>query len=381
MTASIPSVIELTQKLVRRASVSPHDAGCLEELTPLLKSANFDFTDYSRHQTSNLWAQHGKNSPLFVWSAHTDVVPAGPLDQWSFPPFAAEIHQDRIYGRGTSDMKGSLAAMVIASLKFIKDYPDYNGGIAFLLTSDEESTALDGTKYVVEQLASKNLQPTWCIVGEPSSTQKFGDTIKIGRRGSLGARLRIFGKQGHIAYPHLADNPIHRSLTALYALSTKTWDEGNKDFPATSFQISNINAGTGATNVIPAYLDVSFNFRYSPEVTADYLQKAVEEILRQDQLNYEIIWEHSGKPFYTPSGQLAAAMKEVIFQETSEHPQLSTDGGTSDGRFIATLGCEVIEFGPTNKTIHQLNEFIEIKELLTLEVIYYQILRKMLLNH
>jgi succinyl-diaminopimelate desuccinylase len=380
MTVPIPSVIELTQRLIQRPSVSPDDAGCTKEISELLAAAAFKFTDYSRNQTTNLWAQHGQNAPLFVWAAHTDVVPPGPLDQWEFPPFAAEIQQNRIYGRGAVDMKSSLAAMTTATLKFIQDYPQYSGSIAFLITSDEESSAVDGTTYVVEQLRTKNLIPNWCIVGEPSSTEKFGDTIKIGRRGTLNAELRIHGKQGHIAYPHLADNPIHRSLEVLTTLTTKQWDQGNKDFPATALQISNIHAGTGASNVIPAYIDIQFNFRYSPEVTAEQLQQEVDKILRQHHLNFNITWQHSGKPFYTPAGQLVKGLQEVISQQTSQTPQLSTEGGTSDGRFIATLGCEVVEFGPSNKTIHQINEFIEIEELLKLEAVYYQILHKLFIH-
>ena len=326
----------------------------------------------------NFWAVKGESGPILCFAGHTDVVPTGSLDDWQHPPFEPFIVDDILYGRGAADMKGALAAMVTACERFAEQHPDHNGRIAFLITSDEEGPAVNGTVRVVDWLQEQKIIPNWCVIGEPSSHQQLGDMVKNGRRGSLNATLTIKGTQGHIAYPHLADNPIHRAAPALAELMAQQWDEGNDFFPATSFQVSNINSGTGATNVIPGEVNVVFNFRFSTQVTAPLLQTRVETILKQHQLNYDIEWTLSGEPFITEPGDLVSAVVDGIKIETGITTELSTSGGTSDGRFIAKLGTQVIELGTLNATIHKVDEQIVASDLDKLSNIYESILNKLL---
>lgn len=377
MNLNHPTLL-LTQDLIRRASITPEDAGCQTLIAERLQALGFTIQHLKFNDVSNLWAMRGNDVPRLVFAGHTDVVPTGPIENWRTPPFEPTIRDGFLYGRGAADMKGGLAAMIVACEQFVTQYPQHSGSIAFLITSDEEGPAVHGTRQVVEYLAENKIPLTWCIVGEPSSSQQLGDVIKVGRRGSLNGKLIIFGKQGHIAYPQLADNPIHRSLAALQALCAETWDNGNEHFPATCFQVSNIHAGTGVTNVIPDQLEVTFNFRYSPEITAEILQQRVAAILEQHQLTYQITWNHSGLPFTTPAGKLLNATQQAIMEVTGKMPQLSTDGGTSDGRFIAPLGCEVLELGPSNATIHQVDECVKVDDLIQLTSIYQAILQTLL---
>jgi succinyl-diaminopimelate desuccinylase len=326
----------------------------------------------------NLWAIRGDSGPLFCFAGHTDVVPTGPESAWKIPPFSPTVEDGMLYGRGAADMKGSLASMIIACETFVQKHPNHKGRIAFLITADEEGPAVDGTIKVVHHLQNEGTHIDWCLVGEPSSTGKVGDTIKNGRRGSLGAIITIKGKQGHVAYPHLADNPIHRLAPALTELSTTHWDNGNAFFPATSFQISNIQGGTGATNVIPGEVTLIANFRFSTEVTAEELQARTEAILQKHQLDYHIDWNLSGQPFLTPKGELVNAAVESIHTVTGLATELSTAGGTSDGRFIAPTGAQVVELGPVNATIHQVNECVRAQDLDTLSLIYEHILQELL---
>lgn len=373
-------VLTLLEELIRLPSITPNDANCQELIAARLKSLGFTIEYLPFGQVNNLWARHGDQEPLFVFAGHTDVVPPGPLENWHAPPFEPTIKEGFLYGRGTADMKGSIAAMLIACEQFLLKYPNYNGSIAFLITSDEEGPAIDGTQKVVDYLKNKGEKITWCVVGEPSSEKQLGDTIKIGRRGSLNGKLTIHGKQGHIAYPHLAQNPIHLCLPALTALCKEVWDAGHAQFPATVFQISNICAGTGVTNVIPGSLEVLFNFRYSPAVTANLLQERVTTILQEHGLHYDLTWSCSGAPFLTPSGSLLQATKTAIQKITGITPKLSTDGGTSDGRFIAPLGCQLLELGPCNATIHQTNERICLTELTQLMHVYETLLTELFTN-
>ena len=370
--------LELTKKLIQSASVTPEDAGCQTLLASHLKPLGFTIESLRFGEVDNLWARRGTAAPLLVFAGHTDVVPTGPLAQWTSPPFIPTVRDGFLYGRGAADMKSSLAAMVIACENFIKQFPDHPGSIAFLITSDEEGPAINGTRKVIEHMQARHEKLNWCIVGEPSSEQQLGDTLKIGRRGSLNGRLKIYGKQGHIAYPHLADNPIHRSLAPLALLCDTHWDDGLDNFPATSLQISNINSGTGATNVIPDDLEVLFNFRYSPAVTAQELQQKVTTILDQRHFRYDLSWKLSGEPFLTDSGKLLDATCAAIQEVTGLIPQLSTGGGTSDGRFIAPTGCEVIELGPCNDSIHQIDERVRVDDLEPLARIYEEILVRLL---
>ncbi len=326
----------------------------------------------------NFWAVKGESGPILCFAGHTDVVPTGSLDDWQHPPFEPFILDDILYGRGAADMKGALAAMVTACERFVEQHPDHNGRIAFLITSDEEGPAVNGTIKVVDWLQEQKIIPNWCVIGEPSSHQQLGDMVKNGRRGSLNATLTIKGTQGHIAYPQLADNPIHRAAPALAELMAQQWDEGNEFFPATSFQVSNINSGTGATNVIPGEVNVVFNFRFSTQVTAPLLQTRVETILKYHQLDYDIVWNLSGEPFITEPGDLVSAVVDSIKMETGIATELSTSGGTSDGRFIAKLGTQVIELGTLNATIHKVDEQIVASDLDKLSNIYQNILNKLL---
>ncbi len=373
--------LELTCELIRRHSVTPDDAGCQQLMIERLEAIGFHVAKLPFGDVENFWAVRGDNGPTLCFAGHTDVVPTGPENDWQHPPFEPTIEGDLLFGRGTADMKGSLAAMITAVENFIAKSPNHHGKIAFLITSDEEGIAANGTVKVVEWLVAQNAIPEWCLVGEPSSTSQIGDVVKNGRRGSLGGELTVNGVQGHVAYPHLADNPIHKVAPALAELSTENWDEGNQFFPATSFQISNVNSGTGATNVIPGEAKILFNFRFSTEVTADQLKSRTEEILKRHGLNYELNWNLSGLPFLTPEGALVEATVSSICDITGLETELSTAGGTSDGRFIAPHGSQVVELGPVNATIHKVDECVLIEDLETLSAIYQRILERLLINN
>ncbi len=371
--------IELAQALISIDSVTPNDKGCQALMTEYLKQSSFKTTDLKFGEVDNFWAEHGTGSPVFVFAGHTDVVPVGDESKWDLDPFSAQIKDGILYGRGAADMKGSLAAMLSASERFVKDYPDHKGTIGYLITSDEEGPAVDGTVKVCEHLNSIGQNVDYCLVGEPSATNTLGDIIKNGRRGSLNGTLTVIGKQGHIAYPHLANNPIHLAIPALGELCSEVWDKGNEYFPATSFQISNIHSGTGVTNVIPGTIEIVFNFRYSTESTHEGLQKQVCNILDKHQLEYKIDWNHSGYPFLTPKGELVDGCVDAIKKVVGVDTKLSTSGGTSDGRFIAPmLDAQVVELGPLNATIHQVNECVSVQDLDDLSDIYYHILKNIL---
>lgn len=372
--------LDLLQQLIRCPSVTPDDAGCQTIISERLARLAFSLTPMHFGDVDNLWARHGNTGPLFVFAGHTDVVPPGPLERWLSPPFQPTIREDLLYGRGATDMKSGLSAMIVAAEQFITKYPDHPGSIAFLITSDEEGASIDGTQRVMAELAKQQIKIDYCIVGEASCNQLLGDQLRIGRRGSLSGKLLIFGKQGHIAYPHIAINPIHLFAPALHELVTTTWDEGNEHFPPTSFQISNIHAGTGAENVIPGALEVHFNFRFSTAVTADELQKRVTAILEKYPLTFELTWHLSGLPFLTKQGPLLRAVQDSIKEITQLEAHLSTAGGTSDGRFIAPTGAEVIEFGPVNTSAHQINEHIRVADLDTLALIYEKTLERILIG-
>lgn len=372
------NTLELAKALIAKASVTPDDAGCQAILAERLKVLGFVIEPLRFGEVDNLWARRGNRAPLFVFAGHTDVVPTGPETEWRSPPFTPTINGGKLYGRGTADMKSSLAAMVTACERFITQHPDHAGSIGFLITSDEEGPAVDGTVKVIETLRQRNEQIDWCLVGEPSSTDKVGDVIKNGRRGSLNAKLTIQGVQGHVAYPYLAQNPVHQFAPAMQELASIEWDQGNDHFPPTTFQISNIRAGTGATNVIPGELEVLFNFRFSTEVTEEELRHRVEAILDKHGLDYHIEWSLSGQPFLTAEGELVDAVQSAIESVTGYATKLSTAGGTSDGRFIAPTGAQVVELGPINATIHKINECVDIAELDTLSEIYEQILVNLL---
>lgn len=370
--------LALTCQLIEQPSVTPHDADCQQIMMQRLAAIGFDCREMPFGDVKNFWAVRGSDGPIFCFAGHTDVVPSGDESHWHSAPFKATIKGNYLYGRGAADMKGSLAAMVTACERFVAAHPDHKGRIAFLITSDEEGIAIDGTVKVVEQLQKENTPITWCLVGEPSSSKVTGDTIKNGRRGSLGAKLVVKGVQGHVAYPHLARNPIHEAAPALAALTAEVWDHGNAFFPATSFQISNINGGTGATNVIPGTLEVLFNFRFSTEVTEQQLRERTEVILQQHGLDYEIHWALSGQPFLTGCGALVDATVAAIRDVTGLNTELSTAGGTSDGRFIAPTGAQVVELGPVNATIHKIDENTHIGELEQLSQVYERILQTLL---
>ena len=370
--------LELSLQLLRQPSVTPVDHDCQNIMAERLAKVDFNIENMRFEDVDNLWARRGTESPVFCFAGHTDVVPTGQLDAWNSDPFLPSIRDGKLYGRGSADMKTALAAMVVASERFVTKHPNHKGSIAFLITSDEEGPSINGTVKVVETLEERNEKMTWCLVGEPSSTHQLGDIVKNGRRGSLNGVLTVQGKQGHVAYPHLAQNPIHLATKALDELCATTWDNGNEYFPATSFQISNIHAGTGATNVIPGTLEVTFNFRYSTEVTAEILKQRVIETLDKHQLNYSIDWTLSGLPFLTPVGELVNAARTAIKNVTGVETELSTSGGTSDGRFIAPTGAQVLELGVLNATIHQINEHVNVDDLEPLAEIYEQILEELL---
>ncbi len=370
--------LALARDLISRASVTPDDAGCQELMCSRLQALGFHCERLPFDDVTNFWARRGDSTPLLVFAGHTDVVPAGPLDQWHSDPFTPELRQDFLYGRGAADMKGSLAAMVTACEAFVANHPGHRGSIGFLITSDEEGPAVNGTVKVVERLQQNGEHIDWCLVGEPSSSRRLGDVIKNGRRGSLNGRLRVCGKQGHVAYPQLAANPIHLAAPALAELTAIEWDQGNEHFPPTSFQISNLHAGTGAENVIPGELQLMFNLRYSTELTEQEIRWRVHAVLDSHGLDYTLKWRLSGEPFLTPAGELVEAARAAIREVTGIEAELSTSGGTSDGRFIAPTGAQVLELGPVNATIHQVNECVAATALDELAEIYRRILDKLL---
>ncbi len=370
--------LALCCELVRQPSVTPEDAGCQALMAARLEAIGFHCESLRFGEVDNLWAVRGSEGPLFVFAGHTDVVPTGPEPAWRSPPFEPTLVDGVLTGRGTADMKASLAAMVVACENFVAAHPDHPGRIGFLITSDEEGPAVDGTIKVVQWLEERGEKITWCLVGEPSSEQVLGDVIKNGRRGSLNGRLVVRGVQGHIAYPQLADNPIHRAMPALAELAAIQWDAGNEHFPPTSFQVSNINGGTGATNQIPGRVELLFNFRYSTETTADQLRRRTEAVLTEHGLNYELEWTLSGEPFLTPEGRLVDAAVDAISSELGRETQLSTAGGTSDGRFIAPTGAEVLELGHINATIHQVNEQVIAEDVDALARVYRRVLENLL---
>ena len=371
-------VLTLARDLISRPSVTPEDAGCQQMMADYLERLGFTIEPMVFHDTTNLWARRGNEDPLFCFAGHTDVVPPGPLDKWDSPPFEPTIRDGLLYGRGAADMKGSLAAMLVAVERFVTAHPDHQGSIAFLITSDEEGPFINGTPKVVETLEARNEKITWCLVGEPSSTRLLGDVVKNGRRGSITGDLLVKGIQGHVAYPHLGRNPIHQAAPALAELASTVWDQGNAFFPPTSFQIPNISAGTGASNVIPGELQVQFNFRFSTELTAEQIKERVRAILDRHGLEYDLTWTLSGNPFLTSAGDLVEATVAAIEEVQGFRPELSTSGGTSDGRFIAPTGAQVIELGPLNATIHKLNECVKVADIDTLADVYTAILRRLL---
>jgi succinyl-diaminopimelate desuccinylase len=376
----VSPTLELACELIRRPSVTPDDQGCQPLLAARLKKIGFEIEHLHSGGVDNLWARRGGGDPVFTFAGHTDVVPPGPVDQWTSSPFTPEIRDGLLYGRGAADMKGSIAAMVTACERFVTNHPQHGGSLSFLITSDEEGPATNGTVKVVERLSSRGDRIDFCLVGEPSSQQELGDVIKNGRRGSLGGILRVYGQQGHVAYPRLADNPIHRAAPALAELVAVEWDQGNEYFPPTTFQISNIRAGTGVENVIPGKLEIWFNLRFSTESTVKSLQSRITALLNRYGLNFEIDWKLSGRPFLTPPGELVAAAMTAIRDICGHSPELSTSGGTSDGRFIAPLGSQVLELGPVNATIHKTNECVSVGDLDSLSLIYEKIISTLLVD-
>lgn len=372
------STLQLTQALIARQSVSPIDGGCQTLMIERLAAAGFSVETLRFGAVDNFWAKRGSGSPVFCFAGHTDVVPSGPLDEWRTDPFQPVIKDGLLYGRGAADMKSGLAAMLTASEEFISQYPKHRGTIAFLITSDEEGPSVDGTRRVVEVLRERQESIDWCLVGEPSSESTLGDTIKIGRRGSLSGRLTVHGVQGHIAYPQLADNPVHALAPALAELTARVWDHGNEHFQPTTFQVSNISAGTGAPNVIPGELRARFNLRFSTEQTIDGLKHLVEEILGRHKVKYTLEWFISGLPFLTVPGTLSQAATRAVQEQLQISPKLTTGGGTSDGRFIAPMGAQVIELGVINESIHKVNECVRVEDIDRLHAIYRRTLELLL---
>ena len=369
---------DLVCNLIARQSVTPVDDGCQSVLAARLDAIGFTIEHLRFGEVDNLWARRGTQGPVFTFAGHTDVVPPGPREAWHSDPFTPELRDGYLYGRGAVDMKSSIAAMVTACERFVTSHPEHAGSIAFLITSDEEGPSVDGTVKVVELLEARGEKIDWCLVGEPSSKERTGDIIKNGRRGSLNGMLHIHGRQGHVAYPQLADNPIHRAAPALAELAALDWDSGNAHFPPTSFQISNIHAGDGTVNVIPGSVVVLFNLRFSTESTVESIRTRTHAILDRHGLDYALDWKLSGQPFLTPEGELVEAARQAIRKVTGIHTELSTSGGTSDGRFIAPTGAQVVELGPVNATIHKVNECIRVSEIDDLSVIYEEILKHLL---
>ncbi|MDJ0738409.1 MAG: succinyl-diaminopimelate desuccinylase [Gammaproteobacteria bacterium] len=372
------ATLDLAIDLIRRPSVTPEDAGCQATMMQRLAAAGFVTEPMRFADVDNFWARRGDAGPLFCFAGHTDVVPPGPRQEWRSDPFDPQIHEGMLYGRGAADMKGSLAAMITATERFVARHPAHRGSIAFLITSDEEGPAINGTVKVVETLQARNEQIDWCLVGEPSSTAHVGDVVKNGRRGSLGAVLRVNGVQGHVAYPHLARNPVHDVAPALAELAATEWDSGNDSFPPTTFQVSNVHAGSGATNVIPGVCEVTFNFRYSTETSDVALRERVEQVLDRHGLDYDIDWTLSGRPFLTARGELVDAAQQAIAAVAGRATELSTAGGTSDGRFIAPTGAQVLELGPLNATIHKVDECVAVDDLDRLSAMYQKTLEILL---
>lgn len=372
MNQKLSPVVELTKTLIAKESVTPEDAGCQKLMATMLSQCDFKNESLVFEDTTNLWSRRGNESPVFCFAGHTDVVPAGNLALWQSPPFEPTITDGMLVGRGAADMKGSLAAMLIATERFVKDHPNHKGSIAYLITSDEEGPFINGTTRVIDTLEARNEKIDYCIVGEPTSSNALGDVVKNGRRGSISGELTIHGKQGHVAYPEHVKNPIHLAMPALAELSQIKWDDGNQYFPETSFQLSNIQSGTGATNVVPGHLTAWFNLRYSTELTDQLIVDKINEVLNKHQLDFEIQWTFNGKPFITEPGTLVDGVAKAIKTVTGRDTELSTSGGTSDGRFIAPTGAQVIELGPCNATIHQINESVSCDDLELLAEVYYQ---------
>lgn len=372
------ATFKLASDLISRPSVTPEDAGCQDMLIERLSAIGFTCETMIFDDVTNLWARRGDAAPLLAFAGHTDVVPTGPLDQWHSDPFKPEIRDGKLYGRGAADMKSSIAAMVTACERFVAEHAQHQGSIALLITSDEEGIATNGTVRVIETLEARGEKIDWALIGEPSSQIRVGDVVKNGRRGSIGAKLVIHGIQGHVAYPHKVDNPIHRAMPALHDLTRHEWDQGNQFFPPTSLQISNINSGTGAHNVVPGHAEVLFNLRYSTEIDAEHIQQTTAAILDKHGIEYDINWSISGYPFLTSEGELVAAAQQAITQHTGLSASLETTGGTSDGRFIAPTGAQVLELGPVNESIHKLNEYVDVEELDLLSDIYQSILDNLL---
>lgn len=374
------ATLALTLDLIGRNSVTPADGGCQQVMAERLAAVGFTIETLNFGNVQNLWATRGSSGPVLCFAGHTDVVPTGPLEEWRSDPFKPSIRDGVLYGRGAADMKSGLAAMVTATEEFVCAHPDHQGTIAFLITSDEEGPSVDGTKRVVEALKARGARIDYCIVGEPSSERQVGDTIKIGRRGSLSGRLTVHGVQGHVAYPQVAENPVHTLAPALAELTTHVWDQGDEFFQPTTFQISNLNAGTGAPNVIPGELKARFNLRFSPAQTVPRLQETVEGILTKHGVRYTLEWYVSGEPFYTAPGELSAATVAAVEAATGTTPKLSTGGGTSDGRFIAPMGAQVVELGVTNATIHKVNECVRLEEIDALHHMYRGVLERLLVT-
>ncbi|MCQ1057102.1 succinyl-diaminopimelate desuccinylase [Photobacterium sp. ZSDE20] len=371
-------VLALAKDFISRQSVTPEDAGCQDVMIERLEKLGFKIETMVFEDTTNLWARRGTEAPLFVFAGHTDVVPAGNLDKWHTAPFEPTIIDGYLHGRGAADMKGSLACIIVAIERFLAENPDHKGSIALLITSDEEGPFINGTTRVIDTLEARNEKIDMCIVGEPSSTHAVGDVVKNGRRGSITGDINIKGTQGHVAYPHLADNPVHRAMPALAELAATTWDNGNAYFPPTSFQIANLSAGTGASNVIPGEFHVQFNFRFSTELTVDDIKRKVHSVLDAHGLDYDLAWTFSGHPFLTDEGTLLDAVVEAIEEVNHKKPELLTTGGTSDGRFIARTGAQVIELGPVNATIHKVNECVKVADLEKLTDMYQKVMEKAL---
>src|ERR1022692_2528996 len=372
------ATLELTRQLITRPSVSPTDGGCQALLIERLQAIGFRVEDLSFGPVTNFWATRGGEGPVFCFAGHTDVVPTGPFEDWRSDPFVPVIEAGMLYGRGAADMKSGLAAMVTATEAFVREHPAHRGSIAFLITSDEEGPSIDGKRRVVEVLEARGQKIDWCLIGEPSSDRHLGDTIKIGRRGSLSGRLTVHGIQGHVAYPQLANNPVHALAPALAELTTRTWDQGNAHFQPTSFQVSNLSAGTGAPNVIPGELKARFNIRFSTEQTVESLKATVEALLKRHQVNYTLDWFISGYPFLTAPGELSDAAVRAVREQLQLTPALSTSGGTSDGRFIAPMGAQVIELGVVNDTIHKVNECVRVEDIDRLQALYRRTLELLL---
>src|SRR5438105_2134232 len=372
--------LELTKALIARRSVTPADEGCQQIMTERLAAAGFRVERLSYGNVENFWARRGATGPVFCFAGHTDVVPTGPLEEWHSDPFAAQIRDGVLYGRGAADMKSGLAAMVTASEEFVAAHPAHKGSIAFLITSDEEGPSVDGTRRVAQVLRERGERLDWCVVGEPSSEVSIGDTIKVGRRGSLSGRLTVHGMQGHVAYPQLAENPVHTLAPALAELTAREWDRGTEHFQPTTFQVSNINAGTGAPNVIPGELRLRFNIRFSTEQNVEKLQQTITDILDRHKVNYTLEWFVSGLPFFTPPGILSQTVQRAVKEITGLNTELSTTGGTSDGRFIAPTGAQVVELGVGNATIHKVNECVRIADIDTLATMYERVMELLLVE-